>query len=110
MRSLGLFGGGRERLPALAFNTKDGNRQPAPFPDELPINRETLSQCAMPPSVASLSAPEKKHGAVTLLPTPLPSPAPRAVSNRVAATHGRRTTTTVASRFSLVPRLRSPRS
>ena len=44
MRSLGLFGGA-ERLPALAWNTKD-NRQ-MPFSEKLPINRDTLLQfCA----------------------------------------------------------------
>lgn len=44
MRSLGLYGG-VERLPLLAFNTKD-NRQ-IPFPEELPINYDTLNQyCA----------------------------------------------------------------
>jgi thioredoxin-like negative regulator of GroEL len=44
MRSLGLFGG-RERLPSLAFNTKD-NRQ-IPFSEKLPINEDTLLQfCA----------------------------------------------------------------
>ena len=41
---LGLFGG-KERLPSLAFNTRD-NLQ-IPFPEELPINRDTLLQfCA----------------------------------------------------------------
>ncbi len=44
MRSLGLYGGA-ERLPSLAFNTRDGNQ--IPFPEELPINRDTLMQfCA----------------------------------------------------------------
>ena len=44
MRSLGLFGG-KERLPSLAFNTRDGAQ--IPFPEELPINRDTLLQfCA----------------------------------------------------------------
>lgn len=42
--SVGLFGG-KERLPSLAFNTRD-NLQ-IPFPEELPINRDTLLQfCA----------------------------------------------------------------
>ena len=41
---LGLFGG-KERLPSLAFNTRE-NLQ-IPFPEELPINRDTLIQfCA----------------------------------------------------------------
>ena len=41
---LGLFGG-KERLPSLAFNTRE-NLQ-IPFPEELPINRDTLLQfCA----------------------------------------------------------------
>lgn len=40
----GLFGG-KERLPSLAFNTRE-NLQ-IPFPEELPINRDTLLQfCA----------------------------------------------------------------
>lgn len=44
MRSLGLFGG-KERLPLLAFNTRD--RVQVPFPEELPINKDTLLQfCA----------------------------------------------------------------
>jgi len=44
MRSLGLFGG-RERLPSLAFNTKDGRQ--IPFSEKLPINADTLLQfCA----------------------------------------------------------------
>lgn len=41
---IGLFGG-KERLPSLAFNTRD-NLQ-IPFPEELPVNRDTLLQfCA----------------------------------------------------------------
>ena len=44
MRSLGLFGG-KERLPSLAFNTKDGRQ--IPFSEKLPINSDTLLQfCA----------------------------------------------------------------
>ena len=44
MRSLGLFGG-KERLPSLAFNTKDGRQ--IPFSEKLPINADTLLQfCA----------------------------------------------------------------
>eukprot|EP01036_Dinobryon_divergens_P028294 gene28294-37225_t len=44
MRSLGLYGG-KERLPSIAFNTRD-NAQ-IPFPEELPINKDTLLQfCA----------------------------------------------------------------
>jgi len=44
MRALGLFGG-RERLPSLAFNTKDGRQ--IPFSEKLPINADTLLQfCA----------------------------------------------------------------
>lgn len=44
MRSLGLYGGA-ERLPSLAFNTRDGRQ--IPFPEELPINYDTLNQyCA----------------------------------------------------------------
>lgn len=44
MRSLGLYGG-RERLPSMAFNTRD--RTQAPFPEELPINKDTILQfCA----------------------------------------------------------------
>ena len=39
MRSLGLFGGA-ERLPAVAFNTKDDRQMP--FSERLPINRDTL--------------------------------------------------------------------
>jgi len=39
MKSLGLYGG-RERLPSLAFNTKDGSQ--IPFPEELPVNKDTL--------------------------------------------------------------------
>ena len=40
----GLYGG-KERLPSLAFNTRE-NLQ-IPFPEELPINRDTLLQfCA----------------------------------------------------------------
>lgn len=41
MRSLGLFGG-VERLPAMAFNTKDGRQ--LPFSERLPINRDTVLQ------------------------------------------------------------------
>lgn len=44
MKSLGLYGG-RERLPSLAFNTRDGAQ--VPFPEELPINKDTILQfCA----------------------------------------------------------------
>jgi hypothetical protein len=44
MTSLGLFGGA-ERLPAIAFNTKDSRQMP--FSERLPINRDTLLQfCA----------------------------------------------------------------
>ena len=44
MKSLGLYGG-KERLPSLAFNTKSGSQ--IPFPESLPINRDTLMQfCA----------------------------------------------------------------
>ena len=44
MKSLGLYGGS-ERLPSLAFNTRDGTQ--VPFPEELPINRDTILQfCA----------------------------------------------------------------
>ena len=44
MKSLGLYGG-RERLPSLAFNTKSGGQ--IPFPESLPVNRDTLFQfCA----------------------------------------------------------------
>lgn len=44
MRSLGLYGG-KERLPSLAFNTREGLQ--VPYPEELPINRDTLLQfCA----------------------------------------------------------------
>ncbi|CAN0095020.1 unnamed protein product, partial [Scytosiphon promiscuus] len=39
MKTLGMFGG-RERLPQLGFNTMDGRQ--LPFPEDLPINRETL--------------------------------------------------------------------
>ena len=39
MKSLGLYGG-RERLPSLAFNTRDGLE--LPFPEELPVNSDTL--------------------------------------------------------------------
>lgn len=43
-RSLGLFGGA-ERLPSLAFNTKD--KKQIPFSEKLAINKETLTQfCA----------------------------------------------------------------
>jgi thiol-disulfide isomerase/thioredoxin len=41
MKSLGLYGG-KERLPSLAFNTRDGKQ--IPFPEELPINADTLLQ------------------------------------------------------------------
>lgn len=44
MRLLGLYGG-KERLPSIAFNTRDGSQ--IPFPEELPINKDTLTQyCA----------------------------------------------------------------
>lgn len=44
MRSLGLYGGA-ERLPSLAFNTKD--KKQIPFSEKLAINKETLTQfCA----------------------------------------------------------------
>ncbi|CBJ33285.1 conserved unknown protein [Ectocarpus siliculosus] len=39
MKTLGLFGS-RERLPQVGFNTMDGRQ--LPFPEDLPINRETL--------------------------------------------------------------------
>ncbi|CAM9957676.1 unnamed protein product, partial [Choristocarpus tenellus] len=39
MKTLGLFGS-KERLPQIAFNTLQG--QSLPFPEELPVNRETL--------------------------------------------------------------------
>jgi thiol-disulfide isomerase/thioredoxin len=41
MKLLGLYGG-KERLPSLAFNTRDGAK--IPFPEELPINSDTLLQ------------------------------------------------------------------
>lgn len=41
MKSLGLYGG-KERLPSLAFNTRD--RTQVPFPEELPINKDTILQ------------------------------------------------------------------
>ena len=41
MKLLGLYGG-KERLPSLAFNTRDGKQ--IPFPEELPINSDTLLQ------------------------------------------------------------------
>lgn len=40
MRLLGLFGG-KERLPSIAFNTRDGAQ--IPFPEELSINKDTLT-------------------------------------------------------------------
>lgn len=44
MRSLGIYGGA-EGLPSLGFNTKDGRQ--APFPNELPINYDTMNRyCA----------------------------------------------------------------
>jgi len=44
MRLLGLYGG-KERLPSIAFNTRDGAQ--VAFPEELPINKDTLTQyCA----------------------------------------------------------------
>lgn len=44
MRAVGLYGG-VERLPSLAFNTRD--RTKVPFPEELPINKDTIMQyCA----------------------------------------------------------------
>mmetsp|Transcript_36873 Transcript_36873/g.73380 ORF Transcript_36873/g.73380 Transcript_36873/m.73380 type:complete len:717 (+) Transcript_36873:43-2193(+) len=44
MKSLGLYGG-KERLPSIAFNTRDGAQ--VPFPEELPINKDTILQfCA----------------------------------------------------------------
>lgn len=40
----GLYGG-KERLPSIAFNTREALQ--IPFPEELPINRDTLFQfCA----------------------------------------------------------------
>ena len=41
MKSLGLYGG-KERLPSIAFNTRDGKQ--ITFPEELPINKDTLVQ------------------------------------------------------------------
>jgi len=41
MRPLGLYGG-KERLPSIAFNLKDGRQ--LPFPEELAINHETIGQ------------------------------------------------------------------
>jgi len=41
MKSLGLYGG-KERLPSIAFNTKEGLQ--VPFPEELAINKDTLMQ------------------------------------------------------------------
>jgi thioredoxin-like negative regulator of GroEL len=44
LRSVGLFGG-PERLPSLAFNTKD--QKQIPFSEKISINRDTLTQfCA----------------------------------------------------------------
>mgnify|MGYP003385852118 FL=1 len=44
MRSLGLYGGA-ERLPAMAFNTRESIQ--APFPEEFGINKDTVVQfCA----------------------------------------------------------------
>jgi thiol-disulfide isomerase/thioredoxin len=44
MKSLGLYGG-KERLPSIAFNTRDGAQ--VPFPEELPVNKDTILQfCA----------------------------------------------------------------
>ena len=39
MKSLGLYGG-KERLPSVAFNTREGIQ--LPFPEELPVNRDSL--------------------------------------------------------------------
>jgi thiol-disulfide isomerase/thioredoxin len=41
MKLLGLMGG-KERLPSLAFNTRDGKK--IPFPEDLPVNADTLNQ------------------------------------------------------------------
>lgn len=44
MRNLGLYGGAA-RLPSVAFNTRDNIQ--APFPEELPINKDALlTYCA----------------------------------------------------------------
>lgn len=44
MKSLGLYGG-ESRLPSLAFNTRENRK--VPFPEELPINFDTINQyCA----------------------------------------------------------------
>jgi thiol-disulfide isomerase/thioredoxin len=44
MRLLGLFGG-KERVPSMAFNTKDGAQ--IPFSESLPVNSDTILQfCA----------------------------------------------------------------
>ncbi|CAM9282168.1 unnamed protein product, partial [Laminaria digitata] len=40
MKTLGLFGG-RDRLPQVGFNAMNGGWQ-LPFPEDLPINRQTL--------------------------------------------------------------------
>ena len=44
MRLLGLFGG-KERVPSMSLNTKDGGK--IPFPEDLPVNSDTILQyCA----------------------------------------------------------------
>eukprot|EP01032_Pedospumella_encystans_P008406 gene8406-9984_t len=70
MKSLGLYGG-KERLPSLAFNTRDGAQ--VPFPEELPVNKDTILQfCADFISGKVRSADDAKEMAKKALQSALP--------------------------------------
>jgi hypothetical protein len=78
MKSLGLYGG-KERLPSMAFNTRDGSQ--VPFPEELPVNKDTILQfCADYISGKVRSADDAKEMAKKALQSALPiNPKNRAV-------------------------------
>lgn len=78
MKSLGLYGG-KERLPSLAFNTRDGSQ--VPFPEELPVNKDTILQfCADYISGKLRSPDDAKEMAKKALQSALPiNPKNRAV-------------------------------
>mmetsp|Transcript_5623 Transcript_5623/g.9247 ORF Transcript_5623/g.9247 Transcript_5623/m.9247 type:complete len:748 (-) Transcript_5623:127-2370(-) len=70
MKSLGLYGG-KERLPSIAFNTRDGSQ--VPFPEELPVNKDTILQfCANFLSGKLRSAEDSKEMAKKALQSALP--------------------------------------
>lgn len=56
--------GGRERLPKVGFNTMDGRQ--IPFPEDLPINRETLLHFSAAFLTGRLHSPVDAERAMTV--------------------------------------------